>query len=249
MARPAPQALYEAAHSFQLESYVESHPEVIRAGVVAAVDQDFERAREFGDIHAAALAAEISGTIRAALGDVQGAAARFLILVQVLSESARTARELETLHAAALSAGARCQDAGIDDSVIECWLVATDAQLQLSQIKRDALYSPDAHLAHISRALRYIADIAEYLAEQQLSDRRTDHLSDLAELTATIGEIALDAAWPTRELLSIRALLRRLGHAAERVVSPDVVHLLPARAHDVAAVRQRLIRLFTWSAE
>ena len=249
MAGPSPRGLYEAARLFQLDSYIESHPEVVRTGIVAAVDQDFEQAREFGDINAAALAAEISGTLLAALGDVQRSAARFLTLVRVLSASTPTARDLETVHAAALSAGARCQDAGIDNSVIECWLIAADAQLQLSRIKQDPLYPPEAYLAHINRGLRYIADIAEYIAEQALPDRNATLLVTFAELTASIGERALNAAWPTRELLGVRALVRRVGRAAERIVTKDVVQLMPGTAQRATEVRERLIRLFAWSAE
>lgn len=244
MARRALKPLYRAAADLRLNGYVAAHPELLDPEVIEAVDTDYQRAVEFGDLASASVAAEVAAALLSAIGDSDASVDRHLTLLRFVAGTADTAEDLERLHASALSAGARAEDVGKDIAVVECWLLAAAAQAELAQMRTGGLYPPEARLAHLSRALRHVADVGDVIAEHPVSRHAEYDTGRFAYVVATASDLALASEWPDRELLGIRALLRRVSRSAERIVTSEIVESVFADPVEAGAIRDRLVRLF-----
>jgi hypothetical protein len=212
-------SVYLATAEGLLDDHLRRHGELVTSEVVAALEKDLRLAEEYGDLDAAALAAEAAAVIHALLGHPAESVARYLDLVVLQAGRARSRQDLHEVRRSALVIGALGLEAGRLSAVVECLLIVGATDLRQEQLltagRRPTEESQDRLLA----ALRSTTDLAELLAELPPEQQEPTQLRRFVELLGQIWERGSRVDWPAHEVLAVRALLRRASRACSRIVT------------------------------
>ena len=198
--------------------------------VVPALTSDLREALTVGDLRSAQASALAASEIMFDSGNVPGAVTCLAAVLQARADLDLEDEDYLELRAQALGLATRSSDAGWGPGVSLSWLIA--AQCACVYARRTDPPAQDVLLA----ALRDVADILEMVAEHPLDERDSFQVPLLAMLTAAVYEDTRAAQWPVADQLQTRALVRRAGRAAERVLPRGI----GARCYDDPERARRL---------